>query len=218
MTDDRFEALRAEIARRNPYGIHPEAKTGALAPMSQAWQDAAFNLTHKAFERVLNGDDAAADRLIAKAAALGFDEHEQEWPQLLAADQMVFNVLADHAERWRDFQDYLDEVTAARFDGTVDEDEDEPPVPLGTGISTAVVGADPGAIASLRGSIEELVSEASRWEIEPIQVSMLTRVAEKLPEATRARDLPRETTELGRAAVIRAHLDLAKRLLEEFES
>ncbi|MFC4754404.1 hypothetical protein [Dietzia aurantiaca] len=43
----------------------------------------------------------------------------------------------------------------------------------------------------------------------------MSRVVARLPEGTRARDLPREITENDRVAVIRAHLDLATRLVEE---
>lgn len=218
MSEERIEAINAELARKSAYGIHPDAKTAALAPMSQAWQGAAFNLTHKAFERLLRGDDAAADRLVAKAATLEFDEHEQEWPQLLAADQTLFNVLADHVELWRDHERYPDELAAARFDGVAEdwEEPEEPPISLSKGIVDAASGADSGAIASLRGSVEELLFEANRWEINSVQVMALNKVVAGLSEGTRARDLPRETTEKDRAAIIRAHLDLATRLVEAF--
>lgn len=220
LPQERIDAIRADLARKSAYGIHPEAKTAALAPMSQAWQAAAFNLMEKALVRHLRGDDAAADRLVATAAALEFDEHEEEWPQLLAADQAVFNALADQVEVWKEYSWYLHDLAAARFDGDdVDSaDDEEAPIPLEEGIVDAANGADPGAVATLRGSIEEILSEAWRWELDASQQSVLGAVAAGLHEGVRARDLPRETTDESRVAVIRAHLDLAKRLVEEFNT
>lgn len=218
LPEERINAIKADIARKTPYGIHPEAKTAALAPMSEAWQDAAFNLIDKALVRYFRGDDAAADRLIATVARLEFDEHEQEWPQLLAADQAVFNALAAQVDVWKEYNWYLDDLAAARFDGVaVDpEADEEPPVSLDEGIVNAASGADPGAIATLRGSIEEILSEAWRWELDASQQSVLGTVAAGLQEGVRGRDLPREVTEEERLAVIRAHLDLAQRLVGEF--
>lgn len=209
---DRFDH-RDDLEGRSPFGISPQDPRRELAVKSKTWQDAAFNLADKALRKLLARDDAGAWRLIDRLAALDFDEFEGEWPQLLAADQLVFNVLAQQVEA---VDAHDGRVVEAEYDGDFEAAEDEPPVAVSTGILKAAVGADPGAAASLRASIGELLSTPWEWGLGGAQIRRLEWAADKLPEGTRARDISREMSRDELATMIRAHLDLAMRMAEEF--
>src|SRR5690625_7290895 len=74
--------------------------------MSQAAQDAAENLLDKAINGLLSGDSERAEKFIARAAAIPFDEHEQVWPGPMMADQMLHGFLSDFVEDWADAQEH----------------------------------------------------------------------------------------------------------------
>lgn len=42
MSDDQFATCEAEMARRNPYGVPPDAKTGALFELGHTAQESAW--------------------------------------------------------------------------------------------------------------------------------------------------------------------------------
>lgn len=177
MTGDRRRAYEENLARRTAYGLHPDSKTGALVPVSEAAMEAAFNLVDKALARMVDGADQAADRLISRAAALPFDEHLGLWPGPYSADQMLFDFLCSVA---RDAPDDLDDLDDDYVDGLYDD------------IVRVVprLNAREGSI--LRDIIETMVSDAAILGIAPAEARALADAVRTLhdPEvAERARKL-----------------------------
>jgi hypothetical protein len=58
----------------------------------------AENLLEKARRALIGGDDARADALIRRAAAMPFDRHEERLPGATAAGMMLFSLVTDVAE------------------------------------------------------------------------------------------------------------------------
>lgn len=207
-----------DLERRSPLGALLHSPVRDSSEKSKTWQTAAFNLAEKALRKALAGDDAAVRRLISRMADLEFDELTVSWPQLVAADQILSGVLEQGVE---EFEEEIDLYEAAYFDEDdilIAELEEEPRVSVATGIYRAAYGADPVAFATLRASILDVLSDPWRQRRGGVHNDGLQRVADRLPEGTRARDLPRERIENELAGVIRAHLVLAARMVEEFRA
>lgn len=206
MSDDRWDAFETEMARRNPYGIHPEAKTGALAPLSHAARDGAENLLNKAIDSLVSGDSGRADRLISRAAAIPFDEHEKIWPGPMMADQMLFGFLSDIAEDSADAQEHPEE-----YDMVVWLHDD---------IARAADKLDAHERAVLRDVVDTIVSDASIIGVHPQEARGLAAVAKTLPgpdPTARGLYLPRETRADRREEVIRLHLSAFVKVLEAID-
>lgn len=203
MVDDGFDTFDAEMARRSPYGIHPEAKTGALAPLSQAARDAAENLLDKAVDKIEAGDAERADRLISRAAAIPFDEHENIWPGPMMADQMLFGFLSGIAEDLADAQEHPEDYESVEW--------------LHDDIARAVDKLDAREGSALRDLVETMVSDADILGIHPREARGLAAAVRTLPDpdpATRGLYLPRETSVDRREEVIRLHLSVLVRVVE----
>ena len=98
---DRFRRLLAEEANRG-LGDIPLHATAALAPFSRAQMDAATNLLDKALRALDEGDEARARRLVERAVALPFDEHERVHPGAMMAHQKLFVAVTDALENGGD--------------------------------------------------------------------------------------------------------------------
>lgn len=204
--DDRWGAFEAEMARRNAYGVHPEAKTRALAPMSQAAQDAAENLLDKAINGLLSGDSERAEKFIARAAAIPFDEHEQVWPGPMMADQMLHGFLSDFVEDWADAQEHPEDYELVMW--------------LHDDIARVVDQLDSDEGSYLREMIETMVSDAPVLGIHPREARGLANVVKALPDpglASPGLTLPRDTDASRREEVIRLHLSVTVKVLEAMQ-
>lgn len=104
---DRFRRLMEQQADRGLGGI-PLRATAALAPFSRAQMDAATNLLDKALRALDDGDEARALRLVERAVALPYDEHEQVHPAAMMAHQRLFVAVTDALENGGD--EWLDAV------------------------------------------------------------------------------------------------------------
>lgn len=106
MSDDQFATCEAEMARRNPYGVPPDAKTGALFELGHTAQDAVQNLLNKGIDRLERGDVDGVERFISRAAALPFDQHERIRLGPMMAGHALHGLLCDFIEDWADAQAY----------------------------------------------------------------------------------------------------------------
>lgn len=207
VADERFDVFEAEMARRNPYGIHPEAKTGALAPLSQAARDAAENLLNKAIDKLEIGDSERAERLISRAAAIPFDEHEEIWPGPMMADQMLFGMLSDFVEDWADAQGYPEDYESVEW--------------LHEDIAGIVNDLDAREGAALRDTVETMVADAGVLRIDPLEARGLLAVVKNLPDpagADRGLDLLPEADAVRREEVIRLYVGLFVRVWAAMKS
>ena len=197
VNEEQLAALadfEAEMSRRSPYGIHPEVKTGALAEMSEGYRVAAGNLLAKAVDRILRGADGA-DRLIARAVAIPFDEHDECWPGPTMAGQLLFEWLSDVAEEWAEAQEY--------------PEDDESVYWLHEDIPRIGDGLDADEVALLKGTVETLASDGELLGISGPEIRGLDAIARKLPGPglqEHARSLTREATEEQRELVLRRYL------------
>ncbi|GAA1732964.1 hypothetical protein SAMN06265174_102378 [Dietzia kunjamensis subsp. schimae] len=208
-----------DLERRSPLGVLLHSPVRDSSEKSETWQTAAFNLAEKALRKALAGDDAAVRRLISRMADLEFDELMGRWPQLVAADQILSGVLEQGVEEFEEEKDLYEAAYFEEDDELIAElEEEEPRVSVATGIYRAAYGADPVAFATLRASILDVLSDPWRQRRGGVHNDGLQRVADRLPEGARARDLPRERSENELAGVIRAHLVLAARMVEEFRA
>lgn len=95
---DRLAAYFQEQADQ-PLGDAQLASGRALAPFSRAGITVADNLLAKAERALVAKDQERASRLITRAAALKYDEHERTAPAAYAASMMLFNALTEALER-----------------------------------------------------------------------------------------------------------------------
>jgi len=195
MTDDRRLTLDEDLARRTAYGLHPDVKTGALAEISEAAMDAAFNLLDKALTRMVDGDEQRAAKLISRVASLPFDEHLELWPGPYTADQMLFDFLCNVAETASLDQQHPDD------DGHLDQlyDDVARVVPL--------LDAREGAI--YRDIVETIVSDAVMLGIPRDEAGVLADAVRPLPDPETAE----RALGLGRRAGLARREDLTRREL-----
>ena len=201
MADEGVDAFAAEMARRNPYGIHPAAKTGALSEVSQAAQDAAENLLNKAIDRIAGGDQVGAERFISRAAAIPFDEHQGIWPGPMMADHMLFVMLSDFVEEWADAQAYPEDYESVQW--------------LHEHLAGIVDDLDAREGAALRDVVETMAGDAGLLQIDPLEVRGLLAVVKNLPDpegADRGFELPAETDAARREEVVRLFVGLYVRV------
>lgn len=206
MADEGMDAFAAEMARRSPYGIHPDSKTGALSELSQAARDAAENLLNKAIYRLETDDPDAAERFILRAAAIPFDEHEQIWPGPMMADQMLFGMLSDFVEEWADAQGYPEDYESVEW--------------LHEDIAGIVNDLDAREGAALRDTVETMVADAGVLRIDPLEARGLLAVVKNLPDpagADRGLDLLPETDAVRREEVVRLYVGLFVRVWAALE-
>lgn len=187
MADMGMDAFEAEMSRRNPYGIHPDAKTGALSELSLASRDAAENLLNKAIDRIELGDVERAERFISRAAAIPFDEHEEIWPGPMMADQMLHELLCDFVEDWADAQAYPEDYESVQW--------------LHEHLADIVDDLDAREGAALRDMVETMAADAGVLRIDPLEVRGLLAVVKNLPDSDRA----------DRGLELRAETDTARR-------
>lgn len=195
MTHDRRLTYEEDLARRTAYGLHPDSKTGALAPVSEAAMEAAFNLLDKAAVRMVDGADEVTEKLISRAAALPFDEHLGLWPGPYTADQMLFDFLcrvaedAAHDKQDPDDYDYVEGL----YDDIVRV------VPR--------LNAREGSI--LRDIVETIVSDAGILGIARVEAEALAAAVRSLPEPEPAE----RALKLGRDADIAQREELTRLVL-----
>ncbi|MFN3340437.1 MAG: hypothetical protein ACK40Z_12130 [Dietzia sp.] len=195
------------MARRSPYGIHPETKTGALAPLSQAAQVAAENLLNKVIDKLEAGDSEAADRLISRAVAIPFDEHQENWPGPMMADQMLFELLSDVAEEWADAQEHPEDYESVEW--------------LHDEVAKVVDELDSREGSILRITVETMVDDAPILGIHPREARGLAAVVRALPDpdlVTRGLNLPRDAGADRREEIIRLHLGVFVRVMDVLNS
>lgn len=187
MADEGMDAFEVEMSRRNPYGIHPDAKTGALSELSLAARDAAENLLNKAIDRLELGDVERAERFISRAAAIPFDEHELIWPGPMMADQMLHGLLCDFVEDWADAQAHPEDYESVQW--------------LHEHLAGIVDDLDAREGAALRDVVETMAGDAGVLRIDPLEVRGLLAVVKNLPDSDRA----------DRGLELRAETDAARR-------
>jgi hypothetical protein len=109
--DDIYELFQQHLAQEANRGLGdiPLRATAALAPFSRAQLAAATNLLDKALRALDLGDEARARRLVERAVALPFDEHEQVHPAAMMAHQQLFVAVTDALENGGD--DWLNAAT-----------------------------------------------------------------------------------------------------------
>lgn len=201
MTDEGVDAFTAEMARRSPYGIHPDAKTSALSELSLAARDAAENLLNKAIDRLELGDVERAERFISRAAAIPFDEHERIWPGPMMADQMLHGLLCDFVEDWADAQAYPEVYESVQW--------------LHEHLAGIVDDLDAREGAALRDMVETMAGDAGVLRIGPLEVRGLLAVVQNLPDsdgADRGLELRAETDTARREEVVRLFVGLYVRV------
>lgn len=201
MADEGIDAFKAEMARRNAYGRHPDAKTAALSELSQAARDAAENLLNKAIDRLETGDEERAERFISRAAAIPFDEHERIWPGPMIADQMLHSLLCDFAEDWADAQEYPEDFESVEW--------------LHECIAGIVDDLDTREGAALRDMVETMAADAPVLRIHPLEVRGLVAAVKNLPDpahADRGLELPHDTDAQRRVDVTRLFVGLFVRV------
>lgn len=201
MANEGVDAFEAEMSRRNPYGIHPDAKTGALSELSLAARDAAENLLNKAIDRLELGDVERAERFISRAAAIPFDEHERIWPGPMMADQMLHGLLCDFVEDWADAQAYPEDYESVEW--------------LHEHLAGIVDDLDARDGAALRDVVETIAGDAGVLRIDPLEVRGLLAVVKNLPDsdgADRGLDLRAETNAVRREDVVRLFVGLYVRV------
>lgn len=93
-TYDRFRQFLKQEANRG-LGDIPLRATAALSPFSRAQMDAASNLLGKALRALEDGDEPRARRLVERAVALPYDEHERMHPAAMMATQQLFDAVTD---------------------------------------------------------------------------------------------------------------------------
>lgn len=207
MADEGMDAFEAEMARRNPYGIHPDAKTGALSELSRAARDAAENLLNKAIDRLELNDVERAERFISRAAAIPFDEHERIWPGPMMADQMLHGLLCDFVEDWADAQAYPEDYESVQW--------------LHEHLAGIVDDLDAREGAALRDVVETMAGDAGVLQIDPLEVRGLLAVVKNLPDtdgADRGLELLAETDAARREEVVRLYVGLFVRAWAAMDS
>lgn len=207
MTDDRRLTFEQELARRTAYGLHPDTKTGALSELSQAARDAAENLLFKAVKRLEAGDSAGADRYIARAVAIPFDEHERIWPGPMMADQMLHGLLCDFAEDWADAQAYPEDYESVEW--------------LHEHLAVIVDDLDEREGAALRDMVETMAADAGILQIDPLEARGLLAAVRNLPDSVRPDrgfDLLPDTDSARREQVVRLYIGLYVRVWSALES
>lgn len=207
MADDRVDALTAEMARRNPYGTHPDAKSGALSELSQAARDAAENLLNKAIDKLEIGDVEGAERFLSRAAAIPFDEHEKIWPGPMMADQMLHGLLCDFVEDWADAQAYPEDYESVEW--------------LHEYIADIVDDLDAREGAALRDMVETMAADAWVLRIDPLEVRGLLAATKNLPDpagSDRGLYLLCETDSARRVEVVRLYVGLFVRVVAALDS
>lgn len=207
MADAERDAFEAEMAQQTPYGIHPYATTSALAPISQAAQTAAANLLNKALDKIGSGDSEGAGRLISRAAAIPFDEHERSWPGTLMAEQLLFEFLTD--------------VTEGSWDAPERPEGHESVAWLYDDISRAAdhLGSDEGAL--LRETVETMVADARVLGIYPREARGLAAAARTLPGpalAITGREIATDASADVREETIRRYLHVFVAVMEAMDS
>lgn len=195
MTDDRRLTLDEDLARRTPYGIHPDVKTGALAEVSEAAMDAAFNLLDKALTRMVDGDEQRAATLISRAASMPFDEHLRLWPGPYTAHQMLFDFLCNVAETASLDQLHPDD------DGHLDQLYDD--------VARVVPLLDAREGAVYRDIVETIVSDAVMLGIPRDVAGVLADAVRTLPDPETAE----RALALGRGADVARREDLTRLVL-----
>lgn len=200
VTNDRRDLpadLEAEMARRTPYGLHPEAKTGALTELSEAAADAARNLLDKAASRLARGQDDRADRLIARVVAMPYDEHWGCWHGTAMAGQLLFDALSTIAEEWAEAQESPEDYESVYW--------------LHEDMKRAVDVMDPDNLAVLRETLETIVADATLLGISPRESRGLAAAAERMPAPSMPKSgwtVPPDASEMRREEMIRIYLDV----------
>jgi len=98
--NDIYESFQRflKLEANRGLGDIPLRATAALSPFSQAQMDAATNLLNKALRALNDGDEAKARRLVERAVALPYDEHEDTHPAAMMAHQQLFGAVVDALE------------------------------------------------------------------------------------------------------------------------
>lgn len=210
------EHFLADMARRSPYGTHPDVRDAALAPFSEASHEAAVNLLTKALRRLSEGDAEKADRMIARAAALPFDEREHAWPGTGMAEQMLFDLLADQAEEVAAFLD--GDLEDDEWDEDLDEIDEGFPVPLEPVVAYVAEQVGPAEGVALRDAVETVADDGALYGIGPEQAGRLREAVAALPVGPSGRAIGPEAGTAERESVIRAHLMVYLRVAVETRS
>lgn len=195
MAHDRRLTSEENLARRTAYGLHPDSKTGALAPVSEAAMEAAFNLLDKALARMVDGAEEVAGKLISRAAALPFDEHLGLWPGPYTADQMLFDFLCSVAE-----DASLDQQ---------DPDDHDYVEGLYDDIARVVPQLDDREGSVLRDIVETIVSDSKILGVSRAESEALAAAVRDLPDPEPAE----RALKLGRDADLAQREDLTRLVL-----
>lgn len=201
----RIAELRDLLDERTPYGTVELAPTAPLAPFSQAAMDAADTLLIKAITRLRRGDREAAERLIARAADIPFDDHERSWPGVNMVPLQVYRVLADQSEVIADYHDLEDDF------------EDEPPLEIEIAIRSIRIDLSAVEGAALRYAIDELLTASDYHGIDSHQQKSIRKAQALLPAGEYNPDLGPESSPQQRIEMIEAGCRVAVLLLNSFD-
>lgn len=202
--ETKLDDLWDQLDQRTPYGTRPIAPTAPLAPFSRAAMLAADNLLGKAIVRIRRGDQAGADRLVARAAEIPFDDHERMWPGTNLAAVQVYRVLADQSELCADFE----------YD---DNEEDEPPYEVFLAVRSIKRDLRPHEMVELRAAVQEILIAPESHGIDRYQQEQMDVALTYLPPGESGRELGADAPLQQRVDAIAAACRVSVLLLDEFE-
>lgn len=206
--DDEIAQLaevRDALGERTPFGTVQMAPTAPLAPFSQAAMTAADNLLVKAVSRLRRGDRVAADKLIARAAEIPFDDHERWWPGLNMATVQVYSVLADQSELIADHHDFEDDIVVE--------------APFEIDVVVRSITRDLSAVegAALHYAIDEILTASDYHGIDRHQQKRISTVQAMLPQGEYDRDLGPDASPRQRVELIAAACRVAALMLDSID-
>lgn len=201
--DTKFADLWNQLDQSTPYGTRLIAPTAPIASFSRAAMQAADNLLGKAIIRLRRGDQAAADRLVAKAAEIPFDDHEEMWPGTNMAAGQIYRVLADQSELCADFE--------------YDDEGNEPPYEVYLAVRGIKRDLEPHECVELRAAVEEILIAPDSHGIDRYQQEQMNVALTYLPPGDSARELGPDAPLQQRIDAISGACRVSALLLETFE-
>lgn len=117
MTDAYADALidLVDGEASTPFATAVLRSNRAKGPFSDALHAGATNLLRKALVALMKGDEARTEALVARVAALPFDDHEGVYPGLSMASFLVFETVVNEFEASDEGEEYwLDAALTAR--------------------------------------------------------------------------------------------------------
>ena len=190
--NDIYESFQRflKLEANRGLGDIPLRATAALSPFSQAQMDAATNLLNKALRALDDGDEAKARRLVERAVALPYDEHEETHPAAMMAHQQLFGAVVDALEGGDD--EWIDAAAAT------------------------MASAPEQARCCLRDVLRDVRQD---YEVSDAEQKRLRGLVRDVPERADLRDLELEGEQLAKAVLevlegVNQYLDAYDEIIE----